>query len=90
MKKLTLLHSKRYLRGVLPYKKTLKLTRHCSESSQTGVMLRLMVLRLCDIVSCFEALGDVRPIKELIKKIPNVCSSEDANFIDKQCNWTIA
>ena len=39
-----------------------------------------------DIVSCFEALCGVRPIKELIKKIPTVRSSEDANFIDKQCD----
>ena len=43
-----------------------------------------------DIVSCFEALCGVRPIKELIQKIPTVCSSEYANFIDKQCDWTIA
>ena len=43
-----------------------------------------------DIVSCFEALCGVRPIKELIRKIPTVCSFEDAKFIDKQCDWTIA
>ena len=35
-----------------------------------------------NIIACFEALCGVRPIIELQKLIPSVCSIEDAKFID--------
>ena len=42
------------------------------------------------IVACYEALCGVRPIKDLLKKLPGVCSIEDANFVDEKCDWSIA
>ena len=42
------------------------------------------------IVACFEALCGVRPFKDLLKKLPGVCSIEDANFVDEKCDWSIA
>ena len=43
-----------------------------------------------NIIACFEALCGVRPIIELQKLIPSVCSIEDAKFIDDDCNWSSA
>ena len=43
-----------------------------------------------NIIACFEALCGVRPIIELQKLIPSVCSIEDAKFINDDRNWSSA
>ena len=42
------------------------------------------------IVACFETLCGVRTVKQLLQKMPSLCSKDDADFIDKNCNWSLA
>ena len=42
-----------------------------------------------EIVACFEILCGVRSITQLLEKIPNMCSAEDARFVDQCCDWSI-
>ena len=43
-----------------------------------------------NIVACFETLCGVRSVKQLLEKLPSLCSSDDAAFIDKDCDWSAA
>ena len=38
------------------------------------------------IIACFEALCGVRPVEELLKIVPTLCESDDARFIDENCD----
>ena len=42
------------------------------------------------IVACFETLCGVRSVSELLKLLPGFCSADDAEFVDKCCNWSPA
>ena len=42
------------------------------------------------IVACFETLCGVRSVSELMKLLPRLCSADDAEFVDKCCNWSPA
>lgn len=41
-------------------------------------------------IACFETLCGVRQCEVLHKEYPFICNSEDANFIDKNCDWSSA
>ena len=42
------------------------------------------------VIACFEALCGVCTIVELLNKVPSICRTEDAQFVDKNCDWTAA
>ena len=42
------------------------------------------------VIACFEALCGVRTIVELLNKVPSICRTEDAQFVEKNCDWTAA
>ena len=42
------------------------------------------------VIACFEALYGVRTIVELLNKVPSICRTEDAQFVDKNFDWTAA
>ena len=42
------------------------------------------------IVACFETLCGVRSVKQLLDKIPSLCSNDDAKFVDESCDWSAA
>ena len=57
----------------------LKITNHINKSKNSE-----------DIVACFEALCSARSVTDLLKKIPTLCSSDDAHFVDSDCDWSKA
>ena len=40
------------------------------------------------IIACFESLCSVRCVSQLLNILPGLCSAEDAQFIDNNCNWS--
>lgn len=42
------------------------------------------------IIACFEALCGVRSVTQLLDVVPGVCESDDAKFVDENCNWASA
>ena len=42
------------------------------------------------IVACFESLCGVRSVSQLLKDLPGLCSTDDAKFIDDNCDWSTA
>ena len=42
------------------------------------------------VIACFEALCGVRTIVELLNKVPSICRTEGAQFVDRNCDWTAA
>jgi len=43
-----------------------------------------------DIVACFEALCGARTVNSLLIKLPSLCCKNDADFIDHECDWSMA
>ena len=41
-------------------------------------------------IACFETLCGVRTVKQLLEKLPLICSNDEAELIDKKCNWSVA
>ena len=42
------------------------------------------------VIACFESLCGVRPVTQLLQIVPDVCSNDDAKFVDKNCDWSCA
>ena len=43
-----------------------------------------------EIIACFEALCGVRTVEVLLEKLPGICSTEEAHFVDNECDWSRA
>ena len=42
------------------------------------------------IVVCFESLCGVLSVSQLLKTLPGLCSTDDAKFVDDNCDWSTA
>ena len=44
-----------------------------------------------EVMACFETLYGVRPVSDLVKKLPKLqLSTGEVHFIEKECDWSIA
>ena len=40
------------------------------------------------IVACLESVCGVRSVSQLVKSVPGICSADDAQFVDDNCDWS--
>ena len=55
------------------------------------IAARIQILNSAiEIIACFEALCGVRTVPLLTEKIPGICTPNEADYVDTNCNWSKA